>query len=95
MARDKRSRSKVNHIEGQVRSLVKENRQLKHQLARADKAVINMHHTIDTAIEVTRSKPEMPKCPDCKCNISVIDFGVKIVSSCKSCGYRSVQKKEG
>lgn len=94
MARDKRNRSKVNHLEGTLRYLEKENRQLKHQLARADKAVQQLHHHIDDQVEVTpKVVQELPKCPDCGHTVSVIDFGVKLVVSCKNCGYRQTTKK--
>ena len=95
MGRNRRDKSKTAHLEGELRHLIKVNKQLKKQLARADKAVIDIYNTTPESIiefkeeEVTQSD----RCPTCKSNISYIDFGSKVVISCKSCGYRKVEKK--
>lgn len=94
MARDKRDRSKVNYLEGQIRHLSRENKHLKKQLARADKAVNKLHNaTLDIVDEIEPIiVTKEDKCPNCKSKLSLIDLGPKTVVVCKSCSYRKIQK---
>lgn len=89
-----KSKNETEHLNGLVRQLkkqlkrlVKENLQLRKELNKS-----NVEHSDYDIDEQEEDRVSQDKCPMCKGKLNSIDLGLKVVISCKECGYRETKQ---
>lgn len=96
----KKDRNEVEHLRGIIRELKSENRNLRKQIGRSNKKVLQLEeHASDLEdLEPPHQEEEVVakvSCPKCRGNLKTVDLGTRTLVNCEDCKYRKSSPKRG